>query len=56
MSSKPKIQREYFSIKELSEYTGISDRKLRNMLNKTANPMLAYRFDGSIKIKENGIK
>jgi excisionase family DNA binding protein len=53
MAGKSNILREYLSVKELSEYTGICVRTLRDMLNASANPIPAYRFGGSIKIKRS---
>jgi excisionase family DNA binding protein len=47
------ITREYFSIKELAEYAGISVRKLRDLLGTSPNPIPAYRFGGSIKVKRS---
>jgi excisionase family DNA binding protein len=51
MAGKNNILREYFSVKELSAYTGICVRTLRDMLNASANPIPAFRFGGSIKVK-----
>jgi excisionase family DNA binding protein len=48
-----KIMREYFSIKELAEYAGISVRKLRDMINASLNPIPALRLGGSIKVKRS---
>lgn len=53
MAGKSNIQREFFSVKELSEYSGICVRTLRDMLNASTNPIPAYRFGGSIKIKRS---
>jgi excisionase family DNA binding protein len=53
MAGKQNILREYMSVRELSEYTGICVRSLRDMLNASLNPIPAYRFGGSIKVKRS---
>lgn len=47
------ITREYLSIKELSEYSGVCVRTLRDKVNASDNPIPAYRFGGSIKVKRS---
>jgi len=53
MAGQPNILREYLSVKELSDYSGICVRTLRDMLNTSTNPIPAYRFGGSIKVKRS---
>lgn len=53
MAGKSNIMREFLSVKELSAYTGICERTLRDMLNASVNPIPGYRFGGSIKIKRS---
>lgn len=53
MAGKSNIQREYFSVQELSDYSGIGVRTLRDKLNASTNPIPSFRFGGSIKIKRS---
>jgi excisionase family DNA binding protein len=53
MAGKANIMREFLSVKELSAYAGICERSLRDLINASTNPIPAYRFGGSIKVKRS---
>lgn len=53
MAGKSNIVREFFSVKELSLYSGICERTLRDLINASTDPIPHYRFGGSIKIKRS---
>jgi len=40
---KNKVQKEYFSISDLSDYTGISERTLRDFIKDPLNPIPFFR-------------
>jgi hypothetical protein len=42
----------YMDIKSLSRYSGISIRKLKDLIRHPECPLPAYKIDGSIKIKK----
>jgi excisionase family DNA binding protein len=44
------VQREYFSIPELSEYSGISQRTLWDLLKDTVNPIPHFRVGSAGRI------
>jgi excisionase family DNA binding protein len=44
------IKKEYFSIPELSEYTGISQRTLRDLLKDPVNPIPHFRVGSAGRI------
>jgi excisionase family DNA binding protein len=53
MAGKVTILREYLSIKELSQYCGICERTLRDLINDSTNPIPSYRFGrGAIRVKK----
>ena len=41
---KHKVKKEYFSIADLSDYTGISERTLRDLLKDPVNPIPYFRI------------
>ena len=43
----------YMRIKTLSEYSGISERKLRALLYHPFYPLPSYKVDGSIRVKKS---
>jgi excisionase family DNA binding protein len=44
------VTREYFKVSELAEYTGISDRTLRDLLKDPVNPIPHYRIGAAGRI------
>ena len=46
------IEREYMSVKELSEYSGICVRSLRDLL-KGSNPIPSFKFGNSVRVKKS---
>ncbi len=40
---KNRVAKEYFTVAELSDYSGISQRTLRTLLNDPVNPIPFYR-------------
>lgn len=53
MAGKHNIPREYFSIKELADYSGVCERSLRDLISTSINPIPARRFGGAIKVKRS---
>ncbi len=47
---KSQVMREYYSISNLSEYTGISGRTLRDLLHCPSNPIPHYRIGSTGRI------
>lgn len=43
----------YMGIKSLSRYSGISIRKLKDLIRHPEYPLPAYKVDGSIRIKKS---
>jgi len=53
MAGKLTIFREYLSVKELSQYCGLCERTLRDMINISTNPIPSFRFGrGAIRVKK----
>ncbi len=44
------IEKEYFSVRELSEYTGISQRTLWDLLKDSINPIPYFRIGAAGRI------
>lgn len=56
MKGKNDIKREYLSVAELAEYSGISERTLRDLLKSPTSPIPYYRVGTAgriIKIKKS---
>ena len=50
------VQREYFKVSELAEYSGISDRTLWDLLKDPINPIPHYRVGAAgrmVRIKKS---
>jgi hypothetical protein len=43
----------YMSIKTLSKYSDLSERKLRELIHHPLYPLPSYKIDGSIRIKKS---
>jgi excisionase family DNA binding protein len=47
---KDRVAKEYFSVAELTEYCGISERTLRTLLNDPVNPIPHFRIGAAGRI------
>ncbi len=52
MAGKVTIIREYLSVKELSQYCGLGERNLRDLINNSINPIPSFRFGCAIRVKK----
>jgi len=43
----------YMGIKNLAHYSGLSERKLRELLYHPLYPLPSYKIDGSIRVKKS---
>lgn len=43
----------YLSLRALAAYSSLSERKLRQLLQKDSNPLPCYRADGKILVKRS---
>lgn len=53
MTSASKIDREWLSIRQLTEYAAISERTLREWLHRDKDPLPAVRVDGKILVRRS---
>jgi excisionase family DNA binding protein len=47
------IEREWFSLRELTEYAAVSDRSLREWLHRSCDSLPAVRVNGKILIRRS---
>ena len=47
------IVREFFSLFELSEYSGISERTLRDLIRRPTDPLPHYRIGRLVKVRRS---
>jgi excisionase family DNA binding protein len=47
------IEREWFSLRELTEYAAVSDRSLRQWLHRSSDALPAVRVNGKILIRRS---
>ena len=47
------IVREFFSLFELSEYSGISERTLRDLIRRPTDPLPHYRIGKLVKVRRS---
>ena len=53
MATAPKLDREWFSLRQLTEYAAVSERTLREWLHRETDPLPGVRVDGKILIRRS---
>ena len=53
MATKFTIDREWLSLRDLTEYAAVSDRTLRHWLNRSTDALPADRVEGKILIRKS---
>jgi excisionase family DNA binding protein len=53
MARAVKIDREWLSLRQLTEYAAVSERKLREWLHRGDDPLPAVRVDGKILVRRS---
>lgn len=51
MASATQIDREWLSLRQLTEYAAVSERTLREWLHRTTDSLPAVRVDGKILVR-----
>jgi excisionase family DNA binding protein len=52
MASKSMLDREWLSLRELTEYASVSERTLREWLHRSTDALPAVRVDGKILVRK----
>jgi excisionase family DNA binding protein len=53
MASVAKIEREWLSLRQLTEYASVSERTLREWLHRGSDALPAVRVDGKILVRRS---
>ena len=53
MASAPKLDREWLSLRQLTEYAAVSERTLREWLHREKDALPAVRVDGKILVRRS---
>jgi len=53
MASGTQLEREWFSLRELTRYAAVSERTLREWTHREDDPLPAVRVDGKILIRRS---
>ena len=53
MAGTPTIDREWLSLRQLTEYAAVSERKLREWLHRATDALPAIRVDGKILVRRS---
>jgi excisionase family DNA binding protein len=53
MTSSVKIDREWLSLRQLTEYAAVSERTLREWLHRSTDALPAVRVDGKILVRRS---
>ncbi len=53
MTTAPKIDREWLSLRQLTEYASVSERTLREWLHRATDALPAVRVDGKILVRRS---